>query len=133
MPYFKYAGGLGSTSNDMVKYIKVLLDTTNHASALCLKKTVDIDVSTGKVTTLRPENTATPDVYSASLNWFKYQPTVSGSQIWSDGGTNGFNSYLVIYPYLNTGIIVMANESDEKIFKALPGIAYQISKVIDAK
>lgn len=133
MPYFQYAGGLGSTARDMLNYIKLFLDTTNKATALCLKKTVDIDASTGKVTNMRPDNTAAPDVYSASLNWFKYQPCVSSSQIWSDGGTNGFNSYLVIYPYLKTGIIVMANKSDEKIFKALPGIAYEISKVIESK
>lgn len=133
MPYFKYAGGLGSTSHDMVNYIKLLLDSSNRAASLCLKKTVDIDASSGKVTNMRPDNTAAPEVYSASLNWFKYQPSVSSSQIWSDGGTNGFNSYLVIYPYLKSGIIVMANKSDEKIFRALPGIAYEISKAITLK
>jgi D-alanyl-D-alanine-carboxypeptidase/D-alanyl-D-alanine-endopeptidase len=131
MPYFKYAGGLGSTPHDMVNYIKLLLDTANQAVLLCLKKTVDIDASSGKVTNMRPDNTATPDVYSASLNWFKYQPSISSSQIWADGGTNGFNSYLVIYPYLKSGVILMANKSDEKIFRALPGIAYEISKVLD--
>jgi serine-type D-Ala-D-Ala carboxypeptidase/endopeptidase len=133
MPYFQYAGGLGSTSNDMVNYIKLLLDTTNQATALSLKKTIDINASTGKVTTMRPDNMATPDIYSVSLNWFKYQPTVSSAQIWADGGTNGFNSYLVIYPYLKSGIILMANKSDEKIFKALPGIAYEIAKFIEPK
>ena len=133
MPYFQYAGGLGSTSGDMINYIKLLLDTANRATALCLKKTVDIDASTGKVTSMRPDNSTTPEVYSAGLNWFKYQPSVSASQIWADGGTNGFNSYLVIYPYLKSGVIVMANKSDEKIFKSLPGIAYEISKVIEPK
>lgn len=133
MPYFQYAGGLGSTSHDMINYIKLLLDTTNQAALLTLKKTVDIDASSGKLTNMRPDNTAAPDVYSAALNWFKYQPSVSSAQIWSDGGTNGFNSYLVIYPYLKSGVIVMANKSDEKIFRALPGIAYEITKVLDQK
>jgi len=133
MPYFKYAGGLSSTAHDLVNYIKLYLDTTNQAASFCLKKTVDIDASSGKVVKMRPDNTATPDVYSAALSWFKYQPTVSNSQIWADGGTNGFNSYLVIYPQLNSGVVVLANKSDEKIFKALPGIAYEISKVLDQK
>lgn len=133
MPYFEYAGGLGSTASDMANYMKLLLDTTNKAAALCLKKTVDIDASTGRVTSMRPENIAAPEVYSAALNWFKYQPDVSSLQIWSDGGTNGFNSYLVIYPHFKTGIIILANKSAEKIFRALPGMAYEISKVIGPK
>lgn len=133
MPYFKYSGGLGSTAYDMVNYIKLLLDTTNRAVLLSLKKTVDVDASSGKITNMRPDNIAAPEVYSAALNWFKYQPSASSSQIWADGGTNGFNSYLVIYPHLKSGVIVMANKSDEKIFRALPGIAYEISKLLDQK
>lgn len=133
MPYFQYAGGVGSTARDMVNYIKSLLDTASKAALPCLKKTVDVDASTGQVTAMRPDNVATPDVYSAALNWFKYQSSVSGSQIWADGGTNGFNSYLVIYPYLKSGVIVMANKSDERIFKALPAMTYEISKAIGQK
>jgi len=133
MPYFKYAGGLSSTTHDLVNYIKLYLDTMNRAASFCLKKTVDIDASSGKVIKMRPDNTAASDVYSAALSWFKYQPSVSGSQIWADGGTNGFNSYLVIYPQLNSGVVILANKSDEKIFRALPGIAYEISKVLEQK
>jgi D-alanyl-D-alanine-carboxypeptidase/D-alanyl-D-alanine-endopeptidase len=133
MPYFKYAGGLGSTTHDLVNYIKLYLDTTNQAASFCLKKTVDIEAASGKLVKMRPDNTATPDVYSAALSWFKYRPSVSSSQIWADGGTNGFNSYLVIYPQLNSGVVVLANKSDEKIFRALPGIAYEISKLLDQK
>jgi CubicO group peptidase (beta-lactamase class C family) len=133
MPYFQYAGGLGSTARDMVNYIKLFLDSSNLAAMLSLKKTVDIDASTGKVTNTRPDNTASPEVYSACLNWFKYQPEAATSQLWADGGTNGFNSYLAIYPYLETGVILMANKSSEKIFRSLPGIAYAISKLIAGK
>ena len=81
MPYFKYAGGLSSTTQDLVNYIKLYLDTVNPAASFCLKKTVDIDASSGKVVKMRPDNTATPDVYSAALSWFKYQPSASGLQI----------------------------------------------------
>jgi CubicO group peptidase (beta-lactamase class C family) len=133
MPYFKNAGGLGSTAHDLVNYIKTFLNESNAAALLCLKKTVDIDASSGKVAKMRPDNIAAPEVYSVALNWFKYQPSHSSSQVWADGGTNGFNSYLVIYPHLNSGVIILANKSDEKIFRSLPGIAYEISKAIDAK
>lgn len=133
MPYFKNAGGMGSSTYDLVKYIKLYVDANSPAASVCLKKTVDIDASTGQVTKMRPDGIAAPDIYSAALNWFKYQPGDSSSQIWADGGTNGFNSYLVIYPYLNSGVVVLANKSDEKIFRALPGIAYEISKILEQK
>lgn len=131
MPYFKYAGGLASSTSDIVKYIQLMLNDKNPASVLCLKKTADINASTGKIVQMTAEGEANPNVYSSALNWFKYQPDANYSQIWADGGTNGFNSYLVIYPHLKSGIILIANKSDEKIFRALPGIASQISKLLD--
>ena len=133
LPYFKYAGGLGSSTSDMVKYIQLMLNNKRIASALCLKKTADINASTGKIVPMQSDGVADPNIYSSALNWFKYQPEANYSQIWADGGTNGFNSYLVIYPHLNSGIILVANKSDEKIFRALPGIASQISEMLDKK
>ncbi len=133
LPYFKYAGGLGSSTSDMVKYIQLMLNNKNPASVLCLKKTADINASTGRIVPMQSDGVADPNIYSSALNWFKYQPEANYSQIWADGGTNGFNSYLVIYPHLYSGIILVANKSDEKIFRALPGIASQISEMLDKK
>jgi serine-type D-Ala-D-Ala carboxypeptidase/endopeptidase len=130
-PYYPYAGSLVSTTDNLVKYLKLFLDKTNKFSFLCLQKTIDIDASKGTIVETRPDTIATPDIYSIALNWFKYQPEISSSQIWTDGGTNGFNSYIVIYPYFNSGVVVLANKSDEKIFRSLPGIAFEISKVIN--
>jgi serine-type D-Ala-D-Ala carboxypeptidase/endopeptidase len=130
MPYFKYSGSLASTSNDLIEYIRLLLDSTNAISALCLTKTADIDASTGKVVPMRPGDVAAPEIYSTALNWFKYHPAVNHSQVWADGGTNGFNSYLVLYPHSNTGIVLLSNKSDEKIFRSLPALAYQIANAI---
>jgi serine-type D-Ala-D-Ala carboxypeptidase/endopeptidase len=131
IPYFLHAGGLGSTTNDLVNYIRLLLDKNNPIATLCLKKTADISAASGKTVPMRPDNTAAPEIYSTALNWFKYQPDSTSLQIWADGGTNGFNSYLVIYPKKNSGIVLLANKSDEKIFRALPGIALQISKALE--
>ena len=128
MPYFQYAGGMGSTTYDLVKYIELLLDKNNPTTSLVLKKTADISAASGKMVAMRPEGTASPEIYSSALNWFKYQPTANYAQIWADGGTNGFNSYLVIYPYTNTGIVILSNRASEKIFRALLGIASQIAK-----
>ena len=49
MPYFKNAGGLGSTAFDLVQYMRLLLDSTNKSSLISLKKTADINASTGKL------------------------------------------------------------------------------------
>ncbi|HEX2627972.1 MAG TPA: hypothetical protein VHM26_03145, partial [Chitinophagaceae bacterium] len=111
----------------------IFLNNYNKAAVLSLQKTVDADISTQKAVPLRDEALAAPDVFSMSLNWFKYKPDTSSSQIWADGGTNGFNSYLVIYPQLKSGVVLLANKSDEKIFRALPGIAYQLAEVIKKK
>jgi D-alanyl-D-alanine-carboxypeptidase/D-alanyl-D-alanine-endopeptidase len=133
MPYFRYAGGMGSTTNDLVKYIGLLLDRDNPASLLALKKTAEISATSGKVVAMRPDSIASPETYSTALNWFKYQPSVNYAQIWSDGGTNGFNSYVVIYPYSNSGVVILTNRSSEKIFRSLPGIASRISKEMGKK
>jgi CubicO group peptidase (beta-lactamase class C family) len=133
MPYFRYAGGMGSTTNDLVKYIQLLLDKNNPASALALKKTAEISAASGKAVAMRPEGIASPETYSTALNWFKYQPSENYAQIWSDGGTNGFNSYVVIYPYTNSGVVILSNRASEKIFRSLPGVAARISKEIGKK
>lgn len=132
LPYFKYAGGLTSTTGNCVKYIALML-SNSQPSVLSLKKTADINASTGKLVPMKPEGTASPEVYSTSLNWFKYQPDSNYCQIWADGGTNGFNSYLALYPYQNCGIVILANKSDEKIFRSLPGLASQILKLMEKK
>jgi len=51
-------------------------------------------------------------------------------QVWADGGTNGFNSYFVMYPQYNAGVVLLANKSDEQIFRSLAGMASQIASVL---
>lgn len=133
IPYSKNTGGLGSTTEDLIKYCKIFLNPNNKAAVLSLRKTVDADVSSQEAVPLRADSVAAPDVFSLALNWFKYKPDVSSSQIWADGGTNGFNSYLVIYPHLKSAVVILANKSDEKIFRTLPGIAYKLAEVIRMK
>jgi len=130
-PYIKYAGGLTSTTEDLVRYIQLMLSKDNPPSKISLTKTIDINASNGKIVAPKPDGVVSPEIYSCLLNWFKYHPQADFSQIWSDGGTDGFNSYLVLYPNLNSGVVILANKSDEKIFQALPRIAYQISKFLD--
>lgn len=130
VPYFRNAGGMGSSASDLVKYVELLLDHSKAAAQLCLKKTVDVDVSSAAVVPMAPDEKPSPAVYSVALSWLEYQPSASELQIWADGGTNGFNSYVVVYPLLNSGVVLLANKSDEKIFKALPSLAAEISRAL---
>jgi CubicO group peptidase (beta-lactamase class C family) len=130
MPYFKLAGGMGSTTADLVKYIQLFLPPVNQVASLSVKKTIDVSASTGKGVAMRAANTASPEVYSLGLSWFSYQPAVDRLQIWADGGTNGFNSYLVFYPNQQSGVVLLTNKSSETIFRSLPGMACEISKVL---
>ncbi len=133
MPYFRYAGGLGSTAEDLVKYIGILLDGSNAAARLSLRKTVDVGASSGRIVPLSANGMPSPSIYSVALNWLEYQPSASDFQIWSDGGTNGFNSYLVVYPQLNAGVVLLANMSSERIFKGLPTLADKIARVLSSQ
>jgi len=119
MPYFTAkellpAGGLYSTTGDMVKFIQFMLENKNDTAVLARAKTVSIDV------------------YGIALNWFVYTYDDGYTQVWTDGGTSGFVSYLVIYPQLNSGIILLCNRADQYSFTSLPQIAYEIFQGLKA-
>ncbi len=44
------------------------------------------------------------------------------------GGTNGFNSYLIIYPAIKSGCSVAATNQMKKYCRNKPGIAYQLAE-----
>ena len=119
MPYFTAkellpAGGLYSTTDDMVKYIRFMLERKNDTAIFARTKTVSIDV------------------YGIALNWFVYTYDDGYTQTWTDGGTSGFVSYLVMYPQLNSGIILLCNRADQHSFSSLPRIAYEVFQGLKA-
>ena len=129
-PYFRSMGGLQSSTGDLVKYIKLQLGNNDPVVTKVQKHTVDIDAQTGKPVALLPDSLLTDRVYSIGLSWFSYRPEKQNTQIWCDGSTSGFCSYIVMYPDINCGIVLLTNRSDEKTFKGLPGIAYDIFKFL---
>jgi len=129
-PYFRSMGGLQSSSSDLVKYIKLQLSKKDPITTTVHTHTVDIDVQTGKPVALLPDSLLNDRVYSIGMNWFKYRPEKRNTQIWSDGSTSGFCSYIVMYPGFNCGIVLLTNKSDEKTFSALPTMAYEIFKFL---
>jgi len=113
MPYFttaymKGVGGLNSSTSDLINFIKLQLDRKNKAIALTQKQSFNAGY------------------YSIGLSWLKYKHDNGNHQVWTDGGTYGFVSYIVFYPEINSGIVVLSNESDDSAPGKLGNIAYQI-------
>lgn len=132
-PYFRGMAGLKSGTADLLKYIQLMLDDQNAITARAIQRTVNVDISTPKIWAARPGETIRSDFFSVGMNWFLYQFEKGKTQVWADGGTSGFNSYLIFYPESELGIVVLANKSDEKTFHALPGIANAIFRQLTDK
>lgn len=120
MPYFttdilKGAGGLNSTTSNLVKFIKLQLDYKNKAVFLSQAESFNAGQ------------------YSIGLNWLKYKHYNRNHQIWTDGGTYGFSSYLVIYPEINSGVVVLTNVSDDEVPGKISNIAYKIFEQLQKK
>lgn len=111
-PTLSGSGGMTSTTTDMLKYIHLHLDQNNPAVQLSHKKSF------------------TPDIYSIGLNWLIYKYNDGHSQIWTDGGTYGFCSFIILYPELNTGIVLLSNENDETSYSKLSKVADGIFNAI---
>ena len=109
------AGGICSTTTDMLKYIKYQLNEDDPIVKLS-------------------HNPTWGDIkyYAMGLNWQMDYKANKHLRIFQSGGTAGFNSYIIIYPELKAGIIILSNESDENSQGGLSNIAMEIfNKVID--
>lgn len=120
MPYFtteflKGVGGLNSSASDLVQFIEYQLSSGNKA----------IDLS--------HQTSFNAGYYQIGLNWLIYKHENGYRQLWTDGGTYGFCSYLVIYPELNSGIVLLANENDDNVPGKLGDIAYQLFLLMGQK
>lgn len=107
MPHFNSgaAGGLFSTSEDLLKYGKLHLDENNPVIALTHKPTW------GQI-----------QYFAFGLNWQMQQKNATYRRIWQSGGTAGFTSLLVIYPELKLVMVFLSNEHDENSEGALSSI-----------
>lgn len=105
---FAPAGGILSTTGDMVKYIEYHLGKDDKYVQLSH--------------TPMPKS----EGLGAGLFW-KINTSDDGSKtIWHTGGTFGFSSTLQIYPSKNMGVIVLSNESDAQSQGKLYNIAENI-------
>ncbi|UKB82794.1 beta-lactamase family protein [Chryseobacterium sp. MEBOG06] len=105
---FAPAGGIQSTTEDMVKYIQYHMDKNN--------KYVQRSHSSGE------KNKGD----KSGLFWKTHTSDDGNQAIWHTGGTFGFSSVLMIYPSKNMGVILLSNESDAESQGKLYGIADRI-------
>ncbi|TKC12579.1 beta-lactamase family protein [Pedobacter polaris] len=93
---FPSAGGLRSNITDMLKYLKYQLESKDELVKLTHRITSgDID----------KEAHAIQWAIGKLWNWDYYLTT--------DGGTNGFRSFCIIYPDYKISFIILSNQTDE--------------------
>lgn len=103
------AGNIKSTVSEMLNYIKFHLDESNPVIKL------------SHATTFGDINS-----FAIGLNWQMNKTQNGYRRIWQSGGTFGFSSYCVVYPELNTGIVLLSNESDRTAQSGLEEVANRI-------
>jgi len=104
------AASITSSSSDMLKYMTFQLNEKNAIVKLSHEPTF------GKI-----EDSA------VALNW-KVKKTNNGRSISHTGGSLGFSSYMVFYPDLNSGIVLLSNEADQGTQNELITLANEILK-----
>lgn len=121
MPYItmkdvEIAGGLISSTSDMLKYLQFQLEEKNAAIKMSHQRTW------GNI-----------DDFAVGLNWHLGKTEKGIRQIWHTGGTFGFSSYCLFSPELNTGIVLLSNESDPTAQNELVNAAKKIFDKINEK
>jgi CubicO group peptidase (beta-lactamase class C family) len=105
------AASIASTSSDMLKYMAFQLNEKNAVVKLSHQPTF------GKI-----------EDGAVALNW-KVKKTEDGRRsISHTGGSLGFSSYMVFYPDLNSGIVLLSNEADQNTQNELIVLADKILK-----
>lgn len=100
------AGGLRSTPEDMMRYLRANLDAEDSA------------INTSHAPTFRSNN------YNGVGMAWQLQQNLSGDElVWHNGGTYGFSSFLAFMKSRNCGILILGNCG-----KSVDGLAIQLLK-----
>jgi serine-type D-Ala-D-Ala carboxypeptidase/endopeptidase len=108
----RVAASIASSASDMLKYMAFQLNEANPIVKLSHQPTF------GKV-----------DDGAIALNW-KVRKTAGGNRsISHTGGSLGFSSYIVFYPDLNSGIVLLSNEAGQDTQNELIALSEKILKL----
>lgn len=117
MPYSpvlsKPAGGIYSSVSDMLSYMKFQLNEHDTLVGISHMPTALYGDGAG-----------------IAFYWRIDQTEDGLRQLWHTGGTFGFSSYCVLYPGINTGIVLLSNEFDMSSQGGLVEIAGRIFDAI---
>ena len=118
MPHFNdgAAGGLYSTTRDLLTYGKMHLNENNPVIKLTHEPTW------GQI-----------QYYAMGLNWQMQQKNEGYRRIWQSGSTVGFTSLLCVYPDLDIVMVFLTNEHDYNSEGALSSIEQNILKELIEK
>jgi CubicO group peptidase (beta-lactamase class C family) len=110
------AGGLKSSTYEMIKYIKANLSKDDAAIKL------------SHTSTFRNNEK------EVGLGWQIRYDILNEKLLWHDGGEPGFSSFIAIMPGRNTGIICLANQRGrqnqlEKLTKSILENIYSFKKI----
>ena len=95
---FAPAGGLHSTANDLLKFIRAAHGPDDDSLGKALKLTLQLHSDTV--------------MQKVGLGWHQLTTIEDLAVWWHNGGTGGYVSYLGIDPAHQTGVIVLANYGD---------------------
>ncbi|MDP9081713.1 MAG: beta-lactamase family protein [Bacteroidota bacterium] len=113
MPYIPKdawaAGGLHSSIDDMIKYLKFQLDEKDPAVKMTHQP------AWGDVNT-----------FALGLNWFINKTGDGKLTIHDDGTTLGFTCYFMLYPEMNFGMVLLVNQISQTANNDLGKIAEKI-------
>lgn len=129
-PLLKGTGAMRSTTADMVKYLAYLQANSTPESKLALSPAIFVDAASNTVAPFSSIDSVNDRVYAVSLNWLQYHPSKGGLRIWTDGGTLGFRSYIVIYPEAQLAMIFLSNRTGRNMLDKIYGMSEKIFKAL---
>ena len=106
------AASIASSTSDMLKYMAFQLDEKNDAVKLSHQPTF------GKL-----------EDGAIALNWKIRKIDKGRRSISHTGGSLGYSSYIVFYPDLNSGIVLLSNEADQGTQNELIALSEKILKL----
>lgn len=110
-PDVQEAGGINSNVSDMLKYIRYQLNEKNAAIKLSHQ------ITFGSI--------ANGEAYA--FNWRVNKNAIGYRELSHSGGSPGFSSFILLNPDQQTGIILLANQSDAGAQDGLEKAAKKIS------
>lgn len=111
-PMLASAGGIFSSTADMIRYLAFHLRESNRTVGL------SHEVVVGDIRQ-----------HATGLNWQEQLTPNHTRKLWQSGGTFGFGSYCVLYPEERIAIVLLSNESDPGTQGELEKIATKIFTV----